>query len=131
MRRFYEVLTQADSVDAVMAELEQFMDPEIEWVNAADAIEGGTRKGIAGMRIVFENFLSGAGGGATVELDELEECADRVFAQVRAHVKGAASGAEVVGPPVGMTYTFRDGRVLKIEWHYDVAKARAAFDAAG
>jgi hypothetical protein len=44
------------------------------------------------------------------------------------HVKGAASGAEVVGPPVGSVYTFRDGRILRIEWHYDVAKARAAFD---
>ena len=69
--------------------------------------------------------------GATVELDDLEECADRVFVQLPAHVKGAASGAEVLGPPVGMIYTFRDGRVLKIEWHYDVAKARAAFDQDG
>ena len=124
-------MNQGESVDAVMAELEQFMDPEIEWVNPADAIEGGIRKGIAGMRIVFENFVSGAGAGATVELDELEQRGDRVFIQVRAHVKGAASGAEVVGPPVGMIYTFRDGRVLRIEWHYDVAKARAAFDEAG
>ena len=131
VRRFYEVLNQADSVEAIMAELEQFMDPEIEWVNAADAIEGGTRRGIGGMRIVFENFVSGAGAGATVELDELKQRGDRVFVHVRAHVKGAASGAEVVGPPIGMIYTFRDGRVLKIEWHYDVAKARATFDESG
>ena len=32
------------------------MDPEIEWVNPEDAIESGTRKGLAGMRTAFENF---------------------------------------------------------------------------
>ncbi len=131
MRCFGEVMNQADSVDGVMAEFEQFMDPEIEFVNPADAIEGGTRKGIAGMRIAIENFVSGAGAGATVELDQLEQRGDRVFVQGRVHVKGEASGAEVVGPPVGSIYTFRDGRILRIEWHYDVAKARAAFDQDG
>jgi len=132
VRRFGEVMNQADSVDAVMAEIEQFMDPEIEFVNPADAIDGsGTRRGIAGMRIAVENFVAGAGAGATVEVEELEERGDRVFVQGRVHVKGAASGAEVVGPPVGSIYTFRDGRILRIEWHYDVAKARAAFDEDG
>ena len=129
VRRFGEVMNQADSVDAVMAEFEQFIDPEIEFVNPADAIDGsGTRNGIAGMRIAVENFVAGAGAGATVEVDELEQRGDRVFVQGRVHVKGEASGAEVVGPPVGSVYTFRDGRILRIEWHYDVAKARAAFD---
>ena len=131
MRRIVEVLNQGEPVDAGMAELEQFLDPEIEWVNPEDAIEGGTRKGIPGIRTVFENFVAGAGPGATVELDELEERGDRLFAQWRVHAKGATSGAEVVGPPVGVIYTFRNGRILRIEWHYDVATARAALDQAG
>jgi ketosteroid isomerase-like protein len=131
VRRVAEVVSQGESVDAVMADLEQFMDPEIEWVNPPDAIEGGTRNGIAGIRIAFENFVSGAGADATVELDELEECGDRVFIQWRVHAKGETSGAAVVGPPVGVVYTFRDGRILRIEWDYDVAKARAALDRDG
>jgi hypothetical protein len=30
-----------------------------------------------------------------------------------------------------MIYTIRDGRVLRIEWHYDVDKARARFEQGG
>ena len=45
----------------------------------------------------------------------------------RVHARGA-SGAEALGPPMAMLYTFRDGRVLRIEWHYDVDKARASFE---
>ena len=128
VRRFGEVLNQSESVDAAMAELEELMDPEIEYVNPADAIEGGTRKGIAAMRTVFENFLAGAGAGATVELEELEERDDRVFIRGRVHARGESSGAEAIGPPVGMIYTIRNRRVLRIEWHYDVEMARASFE---
>ena len=128
VRRAHEVLNQAESADAVMAELEPFMDPEIEYVNPADAIEGGTRRGVAGVRTAVENFIAGAGTGATFELLELEEQSDRVFIFVRLHARGEASGAEVVGPGFGVIYTFRDGRLLRIEWHTDVARARATFD---
>ncbi len=116
------------SVDAVMAELEPFMDPEIEYVNPADAVERGTRKGIAGMRTVLENFIEGAGAEATVELEELEERGERIFTQGRVHAHGGASGAEAVGSPTGAIYTFRDGRVRRIEWHYDIDEARARFE---
>jgi hypothetical protein len=97
VRRFGEVFNRSDSADAAMAELEELMDPEIEYVNPADAIEGGTRKGIAAMRTVFESFIAGAGGGATVELQELEERGDRVFIRGRVYARGASSGAEAVG----------------------------------
>jgi hypothetical protein len=30
-----------------------------------------------------------------------------------------------------MVYTLRDGRILRIEWHYDVDKARASFEQDG
>ena len=43
---------------------------------------------------------------------------------------GESSGAAALGPPVGMIYTIRDGRVLRIEWHYDVDEARARFERA-
>lgn len=128
IRRWIEVVNRAESVDTAMAEVEELMDPEIEWVNPADAIEGGTRRGFSGMRTVFENFATGAGTGATIELEESEERGDRVFAQTRVHAQGTASGAAVVGPPTGAIYTLRAGRVLRIEWHYDVAEARARFE---
>ena len=111
-----------------MAELEPFMDPEIEYVNPADAVERGTRKGVAGMRTVFENFVEGAGAEVTVELEELEEQGERIFTQGRVHARGGASGAEAIGPPVAAIYSFRDGRVRMIEWHYDIDEARARFE---
>jgi SnoaL-like domain len=127
VRRFGDVINQSQSVDEVMAELEPLMDPEIEYVNPPDAVERGTRKGISGMRTALENFVEGAGGEATFELEELEQRGDRVFISFRIHAHGGGSGAEAVGPPVGMIYTFRNGRVLRMEWHY-VAEARARFE---
>ena len=83
------------------------------------------------MRTVFENFATGAGADATVELEELEERGDRVLVHSRVHARGAASGAAVMGPPTASIYTLRAGRVLRIEWHYDVAEARARFEEEG
>jgi ketosteroid isomerase-like protein len=128
VRRIIEVINTSESVDEAMTELEPLTDPEVEWVNPEDALERGTRRGIAGMRIVLENFIAGAGGGATTDLEELQERADRVFIVGRLHARGESSGAEALGPPVGMIYSIRDGLVLRIEWHYDVDNARARFE---
>ena len=131
VRRNIEIMNSSESVDEAMAAMESLIDPEIEWVNPDDAIERGTRKGLAGMRVVVENYIGGAGTGATAQLDELEERGDSVFLVGRLHARGESSGAEAVGPPVGMIYTIRNGRILRIEWHYDVAEARARFEQAG
>jgi len=131
VRRTCEVMNRSESVDAVMAELEELMDPEIEWVNPEDAIESGTRKGLAGMRTALENFYEGAGGGATWELEEVQERGERVFTRARLHVKGASSGAEAVGPPIGAVSTIRDGRVIRVGWHFDPHEAFAEFERGG
>jgi ketosteroid isomerase-like protein len=128
VRRIIEVLNTSQSVDeAIATGVEELWDPEIEWVNPEDAIERGTRKGPAGMRTVLKNFIEGAGAGATVELEEIQERDDRVFARSRVHARGA-SGAEATGPPLGVIYTFRDGLLLRIEWHSDVDDALARFE---
>jgi ketosteroid isomerase-like protein len=129
IRRVVEVLNTCKSVDeAIATGVEELWDPEIEFVNPEDAVERGTRKGVAGMRTVLENFIAGVGAGATIALEELQEREDRVFTRYRVHARGAASGAEAVSPPLGMVYTFRDGRILRIEWHNDVNRARASFE---
>jgi ketosteroid isomerase-like protein len=130
-RRAFEVMSRSQSADAVMAELEELMDPEIEWVNPDDAIESGTRKGLAGMRTALENFYEGAGGGATWELEDVQERGERVFTRARLHVKGASSGAEAVGPGIGVVLTTRDGRVIRMEWHFNPDEAFAEFERSG
>ncbi len=130
MRRVTEVLNTCESVDeAIATGVEDLWDPEIEFVNPEDALERGTRRGVEGMRTVLENLLEGAGTGATVELEELEERGDRVFSCGRIHAR-SPSGAEAVSPLLGTVYTFRDGRILRIEWHNDVDRARAIFEQA-
>jgi ketosteroid isomerase-like protein len=125
------VINCSESVDAVMAGLGQLMDPEVELVNPADAIEGGTRKGLAGMRTAFENFFAGAGNRATIELEQVSERGERVFVRARIHARGASSGAEAVSPPVGIIHTLRDGRLIRMEWHNDVDEALAEFERGG
>jgi ketosteroid isomerase-like protein len=130
-RRAFEVINRSESVDAAMAGFEKLVDPEIEYVNPEDAIEGGTRKGLAGMRTALENFYEGAGSGATWELDEVQERGERVFIRARLHVKGASSGAEAVGPPIGAVFTIRDGRVIRMGWLFDPHEAFAEFERGG
>ena len=132
VRRVVEVVNRCNSVEeAIATGVEELWDPEIEYVNPEDAVERGTRKGVAGMRTVLENLLAGAGAGATSELEELQERGDRVFILTRIHTRGAASAIEVLGPPVGVVYTIRDERILRIEWHNDVDTARASFEQGG
>ena len=64
----------------------------------------------------------------TVEIEMLEEKGDRVFSIVHAHARGDLSGVEVIGRPFAQIYTFRDGRLLRYEWHNDIAEARAIFE---
>src|SRR5919198_5462966 len=108
-----------------MAGLEELINREAEFVNPADAIEGGTRKGLAGIRTVFENFFAGAGNRATFELEQVLERGERVFVRARVHAKGAASGVETVGPPITIIHTFRHGRILRMEWHFNPDEAFA------
>jgi ketosteroid isomerase-like protein len=131
VRRVAQIISHTESAEAAFAELDELMDPEIEYVNPDDAIERGTRKGPAGIRTVLESFVAGAGGEATLEFEQLEERGERVFAVTRVHARGASSGAEAVGPPTGMLSTIRDGRIVRIEWHYDVDEARARFEQGG
>jgi ketosteroid isomerase-like protein len=128
VRRWYEVVNRSESIDEAMAEFEDLIHPQIESVNPAEAIEGGTRRGQAGIRTAVENFAEGAGRAATIEVEQLLESGDRVLARVRVHARGASSGAEAVGPPVGQVFTIRDGRIFRIEWHYWTGETLDSFE---
>jgi SnoaL-like domain len=130
-RRVIELVNSSPSADEAMSALEPFLHPEIEWVNPHDAIEGGTRRGLAGMRLMFDNYFGGFGAASTTDLEEVKERGDLALTVGRPHVRGESSGADVVGPQVGLIFTVREGQILRIEWHYDVDEARARFEASG
>jgi ketosteroid isomerase-like protein len=127
-RRMMEIVNSSESPGEAMEALEPHLHPEIEYVNPPDAIEGGTRRGHAGMRLMFENFFAGAGANATTDIEEVEGRGDRALVVGRPHLRGESSGVDVLGPEVGMIFTVRDGLILRIEWHFDVDGVRARFE---
>jgi hypothetical protein len=127
-RRTIEIVSSSASPDEAMTGLEPLLHPEIVWVNPEDAIEGGTRRGLNGMRLMFENFFAGFGGASTIEVEEIEGRGDRALAVSRPQMRGESSGAAVPGPQVGVIFTVGDGLLTRIEWHYDIDEARARFE---
>ena len=123
-----EIVNSSASADEAMAGLEARFHPEIEYVNPEDAIEGGTRRGLDGMRLVFENYYAGVGGASTTDIEEVEGRGDRALVVGRPHLRGESSGVEVRGPQVGLVFTVRDGMILRIEWHFDIDEARARLE---
>jgi ketosteroid isomerase-like protein len=118
VRRLIEVVNSGKSIDEAMALLEDLLHPEIEYVNPAEAIEGGTRRGLAGVRAAVENFIEGAGRAARVEVEQTHERGERVLMRFRIQARGATSGAEAVSPPLASLFTIRDRRIARIEWHF-------------
>ncbi len=93
--------------------LEQFVDPEIEWVNAPSAIEPGTKRGHAGMHAVGENFRS-AFERLRVEPQRVIAVGDRVVSLGIFRGRGRGSSLDV-DVPYGVIMTFRDGKVVRWE----------------
>jgi ketosteroid isomerase-like protein len=122
VRALYEDGTLAERP----AELLALLDPEVEYVNPADAIEPGTRSGFADVAKAFafslETFES-----TRYEVMEVFAAADVVVAWVHFHARGRGSDVEVVQPEAH-TWSFRDGLIVRFEWGRDLD---AALEAAG
>ena len=131
VRRNIEIMNSSESVDEAMAAMESLIDPEIEWVNPDDAIERGTRSGLAGIRIVSRTTSAESEPERQPSSQSWRSGATASSSSAAWHARGESSGAEAVGPPVGTIYTIRNGRILRIEWHNSVAEARARFVQAG
>jgi ketosteroid isomerase-like protein len=101
----------------------QLTDALVEYVNPADAVVPGVRRGseVAGaLRSLLEAF------------DEREnrlvrtfDAGDVVVAQVVFSARGARSGAEVQHEEAH-TWTFQDGKVVRFEWGRDLDGALRA-----
>lgn len=128
VRRFYEVLNRGLGNEDAVAGLEPMLHPEVEYVNPADALEPGIRRGVAGFRAALRGMLEGLGPTAQFQVVALVERDDRVLATVTIRTGGGASGVEVAGPTVGAVWTVHDGRVRRLEWSWDPAWARAVFE---
>ena len=104
--------------------LEAVVDPEIELVNPADAVEGGIRRGrdevIAALERGYASFE-----WTRHEAQEVFDAGDKVVVSVRFTAKGGTSGVELEQHEAH-TWTFRDGSIVRFEWGRDLAAALAA-----
>jgi uncharacterized protein len=92
------------------------LDPEIEYVNPAGAIEPGTRRGLDAFRQAIEKVFEGWASWE-MEPERFEAVGDRVAVVLRYRAQGRASGLVVEGRESALC-TLRDGRVVRYAWFH-------------
>ena len=97
---------------------------DIEWVNAKEAIEPGTRHGTAAFEDAAAN-VSGTFEGARVEFERFIDAGDQVLVIGTLHGVGRGSGIDV-GRRQGYLWTIRDGKAIRFQWFNDPAEALVA-----
>jgi ketosteroid isomerase-like protein len=99
----------------------ELMEPEIEYVNPAGAVEPGTRRGLAAFSTavvaVFDGWESWQ-----MEPEQFACTADQVAVLVRYRARGRGSGIEMEGRESAL-WTLRDGRVTRYEWFHEPTEA--------
>jgi ketosteroid isomerase-like protein len=122
VRRFYDAWARGEIPGPL-----ELLDPEVEYVNPAGAIEPGTRRGIAGFTGALETVFEAYEYWRT-EVESLERIGEQVVAVVSYSMKGRGSGVEISGRESAL-WTLRDGKVLRYEWFHGVDDARTAIAA--
>lgn len=100
------------------------LDPDIEYVNPPDAVEPGTRRGLAAFTRALTKTLEGWETWR-MEVEEISAYGEDVAVIVRYRARGRTSGAEVEGRESAL-WTVRDGKVVRYAWfhgHTDASRA--------
>ena len=119
VRRFYDAWARGE-----LPGPPELMDPEIEYVNPAGAVEPGTRQGLAAFGAAVDTVFE---GWATWEMEpeDFEEVGDQVAVVVRYRARARSSGLEVDGRESAL-WTVRDGTVVRYEWFHEPGDAGRA-----
>jgi len=124
IERFYaainEGVARGDEVDVIVARVADWVDPQLEYVNPPDAIEGGTRHGLEGLATVAKNSCEA--GIHRWEACDVTAEGDSVACRMRVYMVGASSGVETHRESSALA-TVRDGRITKLEWFFDPDEA--------
>ena len=119
VRRFYEAWAHGEFPGP-----HELMDPAIEYVNPAGAVEPGIRRGLAAFGAAVDKVFE---GWATWEMEpeRFDEVGDRVAVIVRYRARARSSGLEVEGRESAL-WTVRDGRITRYEWFHEAGDAGRA-----
>jgi len=99
----------------------ELMDPDIEFVNPAYAVEPGTRHGYDGFAAAAESLAS-VYSDYQVTAVQFFDVGDRVA--VRATVRTRSSGRDVpIEADRGYVFDFRGGKIVRFAWFSDPAEA--------
>jgi ketosteroid isomerase-like protein len=124
IERFFATINdgveRGEDVDEIVARVADWVDPQLEYVNPPEAIEGGTRHGLDGLVTVAKN--SREAGIHRWEARDVTAGGDRVACRVRLYMVGASSGVETQRESSALA-TIGDGRISKIEWFFDENEA--------
>jgi ketosteroid isomerase-like protein len=92
----------------------ELLAPEVEWVNPAEAVEPGTRRGPEEFNRAIANVFA-AWDDVRFETERVIGNGDDVVAlgRLRGHIHGP--GMEVESPH-GQVWSFRDGLVVRMRW---------------
>jgi uncharacterized protein len=123
-----------ENVEAVRRQQEHFNQsgevlPEIyhsdaEWIAAREDPDAATHRGLEAIRGYFAQW-AGMFDGIDFRAEELIDAGDKVFAWIRFSGKGVTSGAPVEMEQA-QVWTFRDGKVVRVEEYFDRAEALEA-----
>jgi hypothetical protein len=92
-----EGVARGEDVDEIVARVADWVDPQLEYVNPSDAIEGGTRHGLDGLAAVAKN--SREAGIHRWEASDLTAEGDSVACRVRLYMVGTSSVPRHRGNP--------------------------------
>ena len=98
--------------------------PEMEVVNPSEAVEAGTRRGLAEVRQAWLSSQE-AFDESRHELRRLHGTGDVVIADVTYLTRSRGSEVEVAQDEAH-TWTFRDGRIVRFEWGRNLGEALEA-----
>ena len=118
VRSFYDQWTRDDSPPI------ELMDPEIEYVNPAGAVEPGTRHGLDAFTKAVEKVFEGWEAWQ-MKPEQFESVGDQVAVVVRYRARGRGSGVEVEGRESAL-WTLRDGKVVRYAWFHEPGDALEA-----
>ena len=116
-RRLRPQLSERHTIDR------ELLADDAEWVNPDDAVEPGTRRGadsfLQAIASVFEGWEE-----SIFEIDRVIDDGEDVVALGRLRARGR--GGLEAGGPHGEIWTFRDGRVSRMQWFNSHAETLAA-----
>jgi ketosteroid isomerase-like protein len=120
LRRFYERWNGANPGEDTLP----FLHEQFEYVNPESAVEPGTRHGHEGWQEVGKS-ADRAFSEMALDPYDVIEAGDKILVLTIFHARGRDSGVELKVPEQHV-WSFRDGKIVRLEWFHDEAAARRA-----